>query len=406
MLLLIGGTALVGISFVVWYQQERPLIEIETTLQQGKVSPAFQLVGQFLRLHPDSARGQILKARILVQAGQPDEALRIFERYGASDISELQAWATAHLMRKEWSNALPVFERILQLYPDDPDALQGTTSCRTFLGDFRAALDSAARLTQQPGREARAWLQIGTLHKSLGNDRSAIGAWDRVLKYEPGAEHLPVSPAEFFGEFGRVLLHDGRLEQARESLEHSLALADSAQAHSDLGQAFQQLGEEGPAVVHWRRACELNPALGSPRESLAQMALRAGQFEMAREWLEPAVRSPLSTSSATYLMERACQGLNQIDAAQMWHEQTERRRKREKLHAAINHVLIEAPDSYWARAIRAYQFAEAGNWHQADALTRTLQSESVREPFVEGLANCVRTHGLLPSLDLVPIHQF
>ncbi len=405
-LLGVGLIALGVIWFVVWYQHDRPLRDIDAALKKGKRSDALKLVSLFLRDHPDDVRAEILRARILVDIGQLTEALRVFHRIGASDATDLHAWAKAHLLRQEWSDALPVLERLLTLSPNDPDALHEVTACRSFLGKYREAFESARRLSVQSGHEARAWLQIGTLHENLGNDRSAIEAWEAVLQYQPQAEQLQVTVADFFGEFGRVLLKDGQPERARDALERSLQSRETPEILTLLGQACQQLGDETQAIIRWKRAVELTPASREPREFLAQAAFRSGEFAEARVWLEPVVSQTKPPSSSTYLMQRICLAMDQLDAARIWQERTDELRQREKLQSAINHTMIEAPDSFWARAIRAHQFAESGNWHQAEALTRELLHEAGKEPFVRELAASVRNRGPLPSLELLPIHQF
>ncbi len=407
-------TVLLGVSLVLlsviwfagWYQHDRPLREIETALKKGQTSQSLKLVGGFLRDHPDDVRAQILRARILVEGGQLTEALRVFHTVGASDTVDLHAWAKAHLLRQEWSDALPVLERMLQISPKDPDALHEITACRAFLGNYPQAFDSARQLSAQPGHEARGWLQIGTLHENLGNDQSAIEAWQKVLLFDPNAERLQVAASEFFGEYGRVLLKDGQTDRAREELERSVQLRETPQIRAILGSAFQQLGDEPKAIENWKRAVAQGPALREPRESLALSAFRTGQFDDARVWLEPVLTSARPLSSSTYLMQRICVGLGQRDAARHWQERTDELHKREKLQSAINHTMIEAPDSFWARAIRAYQFAEAGNWHQAEVLTRGLLAEAAGEPFVRELAICIRNRGPLPSLELLPVHRF
>ncbi|MBC8113124.1 MAG: tetratricopeptide repeat protein [Candidatus Saccharimonas sp.] len=394
------------VGLVVWYEQDRPLHEIEAALKGHRIPLALQLVSGYLREHPEDARAQAIKARILVEAGQLAEALRLFHRMGASDAADLHAWAKAHLLRQEWSDALPVLERLLQFSPNDPDALHEITACRSFLGKYRQAFESAERLAAQPGHEARAWLQIGTLHENLGNKRSAVEAWARVLDHDPQAENLQVSAAEFFGEYGQVLLEDGHPETACEVLRRSLTLKEDAEIRSSLGQALRQIGDENGAIAAWKQVLESTPTLREPRESLADVALRSGNFEEARNWLEPALAGLNVSSSSTYLMQRICLATGDREAAQTWQTRTEELRRREKLRSAINHVLVESPESFWARAIRAYQFAEAGNWHQAEVFTSALLAESARQPFLLELAACVRTRGPLPSLKLLPIHQF
>jgi tetratricopeptide (TPR) repeat protein len=403
---LIVTVPLGAVWIVVWNEVDRPLQQIERALSAKQTPQALELVGQYLREHPDDARAQALRARILVESGQLADALRIFHRIGAANVADLHAWSKAHLLRQEWSEAVPVLERLLELEPNDPDALHEVTAARAFLGKYRQAFESAERLAAQPGHEARAWLQIGTLHENMGNTHSAAEAWKRVLDYDPRAEGLQVSAADFLAEYGKILLIDGQPERARAILDRSVEVRETPEALTRLGRACQQLGDEPQAIVHWKRAVELAPTLREPREFLAQDAFRNGQFAESRTWLEPVISQASLPSSSTYLMQRICLALNQPDLARVWQKRTEQIRQSEKLQAAINQVIKEAPESFWARVIRAYHFAESGNWHQADVLTRGLLNEAGREPFVRELSKCVRNHGPLPSLELLPIHQF
>lgn len=400
-----GLTTLVAV-IIISYQSGQPLRRAEQALKSNRPDLALKLIGEFLRDHPDDIQAQALRARALVEIGQLTEALRFFHREGASEPAELHAWAKAHLLRQEWSDAQAVLERLLQLNPNDADALHEITACQSFLGQYRQALESGRRLVRQKGHEARGWLQIGTLHENLGNHRSAIEAWDQVLSYEPDAQRLQVTAAEFLSEFGRVLLKEGQPQRARDLLDRSLALQASAETLFYLGNAEQQLGHETTAVEYWTRAVQKDMSFRDAREQLAQAAYRAKDFKQARDWLEPALASQKSRSSATYLMQRICQALGQPEESKAWQQRTEELRKKEKLQSAINHTLIESPESFWARAIRAYQFAESGNWHQAEIMTRELLAETQSEPFIRELSLCIRNHGPLPSLELIPVHQF
>ena len=51
--------------------------------------------------------------------------------------------------------------------PGDPDVLHEITAARSFLGQSKAALESATQLSQIPGYEARGFVQIGILERDL-----------------------------------------------------------------------------------------------------------------------------------------------------------------------------------------------------------------------------------------------
>ena len=124
-----SGLTVALIAVSLWWQ-ERPLTEAERALQQGNPQLALSSVNRFLLTHPQSNRGQLLKARTLVALGQWSEATRVFERVGAENVHDWHAWATACLQQQQWTSATPLLERVLDSAPDHVDALHEITACR------------------------------------------------------------------------------------------------------------------------------------------------------------------------------------------------------------------------------------------------------------------------------------
>jgi len=398
--------ALAVVLMVTWYEQDRPLREVETALKRGQNSDALKLISKYLQDKPQDARGLSLKARVLVEIGQNTEAIRLFRRVGAADASDLHAWAKAHLMRQEWSDAQPILQRILDLNSNDADALHELTACLSYLGRPTQAIEMAHRMAKIKGQEARALLQLGTLHENLGNKKSAVEAWGKLLEYAPTAEGLQVPAAEFLTAYGTVLLDEGHVPEAVKTLKSAVQQHESAEAHLRLGQALQQSDELDQAISEWKRALELAPESRESREALAEVAYSHRNLDEAREWLAPLLAKPKLASSTAYLMQRICLASVDREAGEQWRLRTAELHQQEHILSVVNHVVAESPDSYWSRVVRAYRFAEQKNWHEAESMMLTLGTEPSNEPFINQLAIAIRRHGSLPSLDLIPIHHF
>jgi hypothetical protein len=56
--------------------------------------------------------------------------------------------------------------------------------------------------------------------------------------------------------------------------------------------------------------------------------------------------------------------------------------------------------------MRAYRFAEQGNWIEAEALTEDVLREAPQESFVQELAVAVQRRGELPALEKLPVKLF
>jgi hypothetical protein len=91
--------------------------------------------------------------------------------------------------------------------------------------------------------------------------------------------------------------------------------------------------------------------------------------------------------------------------AEAWRERTEKLRTRERFEGILEDVLVNEPQSFWARVVRAYRFAQRGNWSEAEFMISRLQKEAPDEPFVRDLAAALAGHSELPALERLPVVQ-
>ena len=126
------------------------------------------------------------------------------------------------------------------------------------------------------------------------------------------------------------------------------------------------------------------------------------------KWLLPLRDVEDPGTSLAYLFQRAYTLVGNEQQAQRWTEITARLRKRQRVYAAVENVLSEAPRSFWARVVRAHQFANEGNWVQAERMLAPLRASIQRKPtpFVEQLFQAIQRRGPLPSLESLPITLF
>jgi tetratricopeptide (TPR) repeat protein len=385
------------------YWQERPLRQAREALDQRQPEAALNRVTEHLLKNPQDTRALAFRARVLTALGRPHEAIQWFERISAAEPDDLHAWAQAYLMTEQFSRAVPVLERFLELRPDDADALYEITACYTRLGRFDEATETASRFAKIPGQEARGYLFLGTIQSDLDNTRQAANYYARVLQFDPEVKSLQVPGEEFLLQYGHTLLRAGRPVEARTVLEKSIAIRPTSEGYAMLGDARSQSGQPSEAAEAWKAALAINPAHLGAREGLANAALVAGNGENALEWLTPLESSPAVRSSTAYLLQRAYTIAKSEEKASLWREKTQALRHREAIQANLNNLLIVAPQTFWARVIRAYRFAESGNRIEAEEMIAALEHEAPEEPFVADLARAVRDGGPLPSLERLPL---
>lgn len=387
-------------------QQERALAVVEQLLAAGDLRAANREVAAYQREHPDDSRVIGLRARILLKAGRPREAVNLFERYGAASAVDLHAWAQACIMQSQWSLAAPILTRFLQLAPNDTNGLYELMVCNIRMSRLTEALDLAEQLARLPGQEVVGHLYLGTVQNDLKNEQQAVAEFGQVLRLDPELRKLSVPAEDFLSQYGGTLVSLGRSDEAVSLLQRSLEIRPTPAAAVSLGQAQLQLGVAQQAVANWKLAVELDPQSHRAREGLADVALREGHAQEALGWLRPLEESARLEPATTYLFQRIYQRLGETSQAAIWQARTAELRQQREIESAVDRLLIEAPSSYWAQVARAYRFAETGNWSEAHGTLQQLRDADPQHAFVEQFRNAVRTRGTLPPLREIPIRLF
>lgn len=360
---------------ILWWQ-DRDLRAARAALAASDAEQALKLSEEYLVHHPDSPTALALKARSLVALREePEEAVKIFDRIGLADLDEMHAYAQAQLMLDQWSLALPHLTRVVEERPDDAQALHEITACRIRLGMLQAALDSASQAADCEGHEAKGYVLLGVIYRELNDHRQSAAAFEQVLKFDPDAASLQLTPAEFLRQYGRALLDAGEPAKAAPQLERSLSLEASAEGYTALGEAYVLLGKPAEAAQAWKSAVELDPLHDEARQGLAALALRDKDPKRALEWLKPLESQGKGLSTTALMLAETYKALQDEGSSTRWRQMAESAAAREKQAEQIKRRLVEDPGSVWSRAVRAHQFATAGNWRQAQAVLDDLPDD-------------------------------
>jgi tetratricopeptide (TPR) repeat protein len=387
-----------------WWN-ERPLRQAESLLNNNDPEAAFKVVEAFLKTDSANSRAVALKARALVGLGQAAEALRLIERVGAASVEEMRAYADASLILQKWSQALPVLEYLNQQTPGDSDLLHELSACRAKLGLYEKAVAAAEEFAALDGNAARGYMLIGMLERDRGNNQKCCDAWKRVLAERPDADGLQVPPEEFFLEYGKAMMLSGLTAEAAPMLLKSLAIKPQADAYSFLGKSLSQQGKRTEAEQAWTKALELSASIRLAREGLAELAMQKREFAQAAAWLKPLEDQADLKSTTGFLLHRIATLLNDTEKAQYWKERTEQLRRQEEVRVNMEQVIVNSPDSLWARVFQAYHLAEQNNPDQAKTVLFPFVKEDAH-PFILSLWMSLQNGAALPSLDQVPLESF
>jgi tetratricopeptide (TPR) repeat protein len=402
MIIAVVAVATVGLNL--W--QERTLGQASAALERGDAKYAHFLLEKFLQKHPGHQPAMALQARTFVALGAPDEAIALFDQVGAANVDDVHAWARALMIKSQWTHAVPLLKRVLDVDPKDADALYELTACQVRLGKFDEALVNAEKLTENPEQAARGYVFVAAILGDMGNHDKASKAFLEVLKREPAAKNLQVTPDDLYLQQGRTFMLLGKPAEALDPLKRSVAIHEAPEAFVLLGDAAMQLGEPRNAALAWQKAIELDPLNREARVALANIALQSGQGEEALKWLKPLEAVPGMPASAAYLFQRTYTLLKNEDEIKKWQAITAKQRRIEELNNDIDVLLLENPEAFWARVARAHRFAERGNWSEAEVLLKRLLKEAPAETFVIELADAVFRRAELPSIEKLPVEHF
>ena len=277
---------------------------------------------------PGYLPAKLTLAEALLEAGQFDEARRLFE--GLSDPASAPAvqfgLGTIAAREGRHSDAVGHLERAIALYPEFAAAHYAIARAYRALGrreDAEAALGRHARHgAQWPAVEdpvlagvsalredAGALVQRGVKRAETGDIEGAIaahvaalardpsfaqahanliGLYGRVRNWEKAAEHyrtvvkLAVNVSDAHYDYGVLLGLQEQWDAAAEAYRQALALnPQHAQARNNLGQILERQKNLDLAAAEYRRAVDSQPTLRIARFNLGRMLIAKGRHDEA-----------------------------------------------------------------------------------------------------------------------------
>jgi len=267
---------------------------------------------------------------------------------GTHDVSEIERLMRAgdeHIRHGRGSDADACFLQVLELEPDQPDALHLHGLLAFLRGDPREAVDYLGRAMAIRGDDATLCGHLASAHMACGNGDDAIANWRRALELTPDftAAHVklgdaysakgemessetsyrkavaltPDDPRPLVG-LARVLLFSGRGEEGESVLHEALELSkgapdvvnligtvllevggldaalelfaaiardepDEPRGHTGMGLALQMLGRPDEAEIAYRKALDIEPGNALALKHLGVLLQERGELEAAAE---------------------------------------------------------------------------------------------------------------------------
>jgi len=158
---------------------------IEALIDSSQYEMAQSEIMRLLRKNPDNLRAQRLQARLYIQLRQYARTFPIFDQILNLNKADAGIWsdyAFANLDTQEWSSALNYFSRVLEMDPENREALRNV---HEILREHRPKLDAGYRLYSQDAGDATIQTVSGRYARHLSDRTLADIAYDRITIDRP-----------------------------------------------------------------------------------------------------------------------------------------------------------------------------------------------------------------------------
>jgi choline-sulfatase len=229
----------------------------------------------------------ILRAEDAFHAGNNEAGRKLLSEISASDPGMYIVpflLGEASLREQKWQDAADAFKRCLDLNPNFDQAMTGLSRALIYTGDDVGAKQWAQNALRQNPQNYHALHQLGFVEAKT-DKQAAITDYEKAVaiqgnfailrrdlgmlyfqeqNYPKAAEHLAkaadlgLKEAPLFNFLGVSYSRTNRLQNAVASYKRALALDSTlAEAHLNLGYAFQRLNQPTASKREYAEACKL-----------------------------------------------------------------------------------------------------------------------------------------------------
>jgi arylsulfatase A-like enzyme/tetratricopeptide (TPR) repeat protein len=228
-------------------------------------------IGELRRIEKEgvlSAEDGIVLGDNLRFAGRLDEATAVLERTARENPRFAQPWlslAEVHIKRRENAQAASAYEHVLEIAPDQVEALRG-------LGDLallRQQADEAgrryARILEIAPADTGAMTKLGVVRMRTGRKDEAVALFRRAIEREP-------KNGEALLYLAGALASTGRPVEALPYFERALAAGQrNPMALNGLGLTRMAVGDRRGAAAAFRESLRLDPGQPDVARALSEI---------------------------------------------------------------------------------------------------------------------------------------
>jgi arylsulfatase A-like enzyme/Flp pilus assembly protein TadD len=254
--------------------------EVVAGLAMGRLDrpTAITRTRELVRQSPESAAFQFRLGTLLLEAGNPAEALPPLTeavRLRPDDPDARTNLGQALVRGGRLEAALAHFRAAIELEPQHADAHLGLGSGLAATGDLAGGVEHLRAAVRAAPRSADARLSLGNLLLRQGHAEEAEACYREVLRVHP--DH-----ALAHHNLATVLARGESIDEAIGHARDAVRLAPAlAVAHHLLGRLLVEEGTLDEAIVEYRTAIRLDPTVPEFYDDLAAAYAANGQTQLA-----------------------------------------------------------------------------------------------------------------------------
>ena len=212
-------------------------------------------------------------------------------------------------LQMQGKDALPAFQRVAKLMPDDAEAHYNLGVALKSAGQLDNTAASYRRAIALKPDYAEAHSNLGNTLIDLGQLKDAVISYRRALKLNPDS-------ADAHNNLGTALKDLGQLNDAIASYRLAIKLKpDFTWAYYNLGNALKQLDQLDEAMHNYRRAIVLKPGFAEAHNNLGSVLKELGQFTDALASYRHVLELKPDFAEAHNNLGAVLKDLGQLDAA-------------------------------------------------------------------------------------------
>ncbi|HLB75842.1 MAG TPA: tetratricopeptide repeat protein, partial [Candidatus Dormibacteraeota bacterium] len=274
-----------------------PVSPLGSWLLEWAPDPVLQWEARWM---PRDPRPDLLMGERLLARGKTRPALQHFARSAARGSQDFRlAVALADALRAAGlhEKAAAQARELLQIEPDSGRLLRILGQCELAMGRQSEGLASLEEATRRAPHDTDGWIALAEAHLGIEGLRPETArVWEAGFRQNPGQESLRYGLAETYVGVGRYSEAEALLRHLRRQPvpEAPKARELYARAWAAWGTVLHRLDPDAARRARARRALEravtLAPQLPDAHYELALLQTEDGQWDVARQSLEMAIR--------------------------------------------------------------------------------------------------------------------